>query len=458
MDLIFLNNQKGKSSLLLGGYRLNLSKINKETTLWRCVNRKDCSATVTLDLTKTVVLRQKPHTCESDFIKNEVLMTIEQCKKDVCVDFGPIQSIYEKKFEPLKQKGKRYLAEIPTFGCIKNALYRARKKFLGSRRLLFENIKDVEVPNIYKPFFVCEDGEGNEKILIFATALSKKTIKSNKKLCTYFGDGTFRCVPKPFYQLFSVHADLGSTQRTTFVVPVAYGLLPNKNEATYSRFFKLLRDKLGFNPAVYKCDYEQAQINGIKNAFPETKISGCFYHFNKAVWKKSKELNATLSEAGRKITRLCALLPLLPARRIPEAWASILEESPVITTLNRFLKYFKQQWKPLITPGLLSCADDRHRTTNPLEGWHRRLNANIKKNPNFFYFLHKLRQEAKHVDIKITDSIFSTLAKNRKNYDIVFDEKLKNLLSDLNQNKFSAMTFLKKIVYLKLGMGVKFSK
>lgn len=127
MDLVFIKNQKGQDSLIVGSNRYNLSKVNNYTTLWRCVNRSDCSATLTLDLTKTNILRRKRHSCESDHIRNEVLLIIEKCKRDVCTDFGPILPIYERNFEVLKLKGQRYEYEIPSFCTIKNTLYRERK-------------------------------------------------------------------------------------------------------------------------------------------------------------------------------------------------------------------------------------------------------------------------------------------------------------------------------------------
>jgi hypothetical protein len=51
-------------------------------------------------------------------------------------------------------------------------------------------------------------------------------------------DGTFDTAPPPFVQLFILMATLpnGST------CPTVYGLLPDKTAATYTQFFKIVKD------------------------------------------------------------------------------------------------------------------------------------------------------------------------------------------------------------------------
>lgn len=86
--------------------------------------------------------------------------------------------------------------------------------------------------------------------------------------------------------------------------------------------------------------------------------------------------------------------------------------------------YLERQWHPLIST-LISCAGQRHRTTNPLEGWHRRLNVVIPKRPSLFIFIHKIRGESKHFDVIIKKSLFESRRKNRNNKDIIFDKMYK---------------------------------
>lgn len=66
----------------------------------------------------------------------------------------------------------------------------------------------------------------------------------------------------------------------------------------------------------FTCDYEVAVMNAIKEAFPEVKITGCYFHFKKATKKKTKELKANETAIGRRLLRMATTLPLLPPNMI----------------------------------------------------------------------------------------------------------------------------------------------
>lgn len=78
------------------------------------------------------------------------------------------------------------------------------------------------------PFLLYDSGDGDsERLFIFAT---QQNLKCLAESTSWFADGTFKVTPDQFYQLYTVHADINS-----IVVPMAYGLLPSKSEATYTR-------------------------------------------------------------------------------------------------------------------------------------------------------------------------------------------------------------------------------
>lgn len=112
----------------------------------------------------------------------------------------------------------------------------------------FGNLADVIVPIAFSEnFLVCDDGD-EEKILIFSSKIARQIISGTRHPSgAYFGDGTFKSVPPPIYQLYTVHLDLGFNYATTNIAPVIYGLLPNKSQETYKRFFSMIKEKLNFN-------------------------------------------------------------------------------------------------------------------------------------------------------------------------------------------------------------------
>ncbi|XP_053604512.1 uncharacterized protein LOC128671781 [Plodia interpunctella] len=341
----FIQNKRGNDTLLYKRHRYNLNIINTNgSSLWRCNKRKICSATVTIDSTRKTILRKSKtgHTCGESDCTNKLAKLISSLKKAVCNDLGPVQNIFEEKTQNLNPRF------IPKFRTIKDSLYRARKKYLKTNLLNCNNTKQLKLPEAFTNIFLliedrCED---EEKIFIFGTRLGRKIAKNHE---SYFADGTFKTVPKPFYQLYVLHLDLNSTKTKTNIIPVFYTLLPNKKEKTYLRVFALLKEKLGINVKSFKCDYEKAQMNAVSAVFPQAKISGCYHHFNDAIWRYSKKIKLNRNREGRNITRKASVIPLFPASRIPEAWRYILESSSDNEKFIKFRKYFEMEWYPRLT-------------------------------------------------------------------------------------------------------------
>lgn len=184
-------------------------------------------------------------------------------------------------------------------------------------------------------FFVCEDGD-DDKIVIFASPLVRKTLKTYKGM--YYADGTFKAAPSPFYQVYTLHIDLGSTITSTNIVPALNVLLPNKSEETYSRLFKLLKDNLGINMKHFKCDFELAPIKAVRAIFPTIRVTGCFFHYNKAICRKRKKLKVKKMKDGRNTLRMVALIPLLPSAKIDDALNVIWNDAPQNPEMIKFMQ------------------------------------------------------------------------------------------------------------------------
>ena len=99
----------------------------------------------------------------------------------------------------------------------------------------------------------------------------------------WYADGTFDISPTYFKQVYSIHIIINGT-----VLPLVYGLLPNKSQKTYVKFLSLLKDKVSQNPTSVNCDFEKAVMNAFQNIF-KCEIHGCFFHLSQA-WHKKIEL------------------------------------------------------------------------------------------------------------------------------------------------------------------------
>lgn len=455
-QLIFALNQKGKNTVLFDKYRYNFSLRNRNgTSRWRCIHRDDCSSTITLNDDRTKILRSSSHTCMSEKIDNDVFIAVNECKEKVCHNFDSVEKIYEETFAKLKKNcNPRDIDEIPEFSSKKDSVYAARKTFLETKSLNYKTVADVHIPRkLGKGFVVCEDGT-TDKIIIFSSTTARMYLKNADQeidVKQFFGDGTFHCVPHPFYQLYSLHVDVGSNEKSTNVVPVIFGLLPDKRQTTYVRFFQLIKEKLSVCIMKFKCDFEAAVMNAITKVFPECKISGCFYHYNKAIWRKAKNLNLNESKKDRKMVKMVSYLPLLPENFIEETWHVIMNSAEVKENVSKFKDYFDRQWIPIIKDNGLSCAFELHRTTNPVEGFHHRVNERFgKKNPPFFKFFWNLKKEAVHQDHRLMKSYFGVPKKNKRNRLIRLDAFLKEHVQDVITEKISPIEFLKKLILQKI--------
>ncbi|XP_061713897.1 uncharacterized protein LOC133522565 [Cydia pomonella] len=269
-ELVFIESQRGGKSLLHDGYRYNLNKTNKDsTTLWRCVNRADCSASIKLGPQRNNVRTPPtPHSCRRNKFRNEVDLIIDSCKKEVCKNYAPVKQIFEEQITKL---------------------------------------------NLHE--------------------------KSGKQ---FFGDSTFKRVPKPFKQLFTLQLDIGSNENHTNIVPVVYALLPDKTKRTYIRLFealkriRTLKRELSLDIDFFKCDYEVGQYKAFRMVFPQAKLTGCYFHFNKNVWDKGEEMNLTSTKEGRHAVRLTANLPLIPTACIADAWINIIQITPDTDEMRDF--------------------------------------------------------------------------------------------------------------------------
>lgn len=448
-EIVFTKNQKGGDSLLHDGYRYNKNIISKNTTNWRCVNRRkfDCNASITLN-TSNEIVRVSDHVCARNHDENQVILAMNKCKEEVCKNFSSVPKLLEACLEDLEGNG---VNELPAVKQKQDAMYRARRRFLKS-----DDTNHFGIPKVLaKDFLVCDDDgeDGNDKILIFSTDVCT-TFTNIFSTGMFFGDGTFMSAPSPYAQLYVIHIDLGSNEEITDVIPVVYGLLPNKKLTTYIRFFTLLRDELDIDIRQFKADYEVAAIRAIQNVFPSAEISACYFHFSKAVWKNGKKHGCSVEKDERRMVRLAANLPLLPEKHMREGWRSILKISPKNNRTKNFIKYYEKQWlDDKYALKIISVAGKRHRTNNPAEGWNRRINARINRNPHLYEFLFRMKKEAQICERRIKRFVStskSRIKSIRRKADIGFDNVYKQLLSKLEKNNITPLNFLRKITFLLL--------
>ena len=71
------------------------------------------------------------------------------------------------------------------------------------------------------------------------------------------------------------------------VLPCLYGLLTNKSQGTYQRFWEDLRnntEEYVMQPVSLLTDFELASVQAIKEYFPYAIVTGCFFNLGQSLW------------------------------------------------------------------------------------------------------------------------------------------------------------------------------
>lgn len=118
-----------------------------------------------------------------------------------------------------------------------------------------------------------EDEEEDPRIIMFG---SERCVQFLGRSPHWFFDSTFKTAPHLFFEVLMLHVLLG--WRTLACVFV---LMPNKTEETYYRVFGKLRAMYPeFRPETVMSDFEVAAMNAFRGAYPESSITGCFFHLS----------------------------------------------------------------------------------------------------------------------------------------------------------------------------------
>jgi hypothetical protein len=256
--------------------------------------------------------------------------------------------------------------------------------------------------------------DDDKRIIIFATASNIKLLKSTS---TWYGDGTFAVCPQIFYQLYTVNV-LSSGKN----LPLAYILLPDKEEQTYVKMFELLLNGFQSNelPQNFGHDFEKGAINAIKTYMPETNIFGCYFHFAQSLWRQMQKKHlsnqyVTDMDLRLKFKGLKALC-FVPPQDVIVAYNLLVASST--KEFIPMLKYLETYYigKPVESrPGLRKipsfpisfwncyqrCINGEQKTNNSLEAWHQQFENACGKHPTLNRLIENMRLEQKNTEILI---------------------------------------------------------
>lgn len=174
--------------------------------------------------------------------------------------------------------------------------------------------------------------------------------------------------------------------------------MESRSQVAYQDLFSFIRRIVPeLDPDYFMTDFETAQQNAVLDIFPRVRLSGCLWHYSRAVCRniRSLGLHALVRDNpnARRVVRLCLAIPLAPPGRLFEALNAILVEARRLDLHDQLLNlfnYLRATWIQGIGERILSVFGVRHRTNNIAEAHHRNLNSRVVRRPNIWRFLGNL--------------------------------------------------------------------
>lgn len=173
--------------------------------------------------------------------------------------------------------------------------------------------------------------------------------------------------------------------------------MESRTESAYRDLYQFIRQTVPeLDPDFFMTDFEVAQQNSILEAFPRVRLSGCLWHYARAVCRNVRSLGLHQlvrdNVNARRIVRLSLAIPLAPPARLMEALNEVVVESRRLQlqeSFANFFQYLRGTWIEGIGESILSVFGVRHRTNNLAECHHRNINSRLVRRPNIWRFLGK---------------------------------------------------------------------
>lgn len=310
-----------------------------------------------------------------------------------------------------------------------------------------------------------DDAWTDKRIIIYATA---ENLRNLFKSDVWFVDGTFKCAPSIFFQLFAIMGAVSQpTARGTqkIGIPFVYALLETKKESAYTKVFEAVinhaRDlQIIINlPSVVMSDFEVGIINAAKREVGADKVRCCLFHLGQSVYRRVQDEGLQQKYADpddssiRDAARMLVALAFLPPDDIKDQFEELEGEMPedFLDVYDYFGKTYVRgreatgrRGRPRVVPPRYSPSLWSHyhsvlqgtaRTNNISEGWHNRLQVVIgKDHPSFYAFLTELKKEQADSEIMLRQlQLGQKVRKGQDPKRKKMEERIYNMVSKYNE-------------------------
>ena len=408
-------SKRGCEKLTYGGHLFTFDKNSADGTkkFWRCDKRiiDGCKSRLHTNAITNEVLRLiNEHTDGSNAAGVEIakMQTNLKCSAE---DSQEIPSVLFNNI--LQGTSIAVRGQMPGKDAVRLMVQRKRNEILASPAQPV-NLASIIIPDSFRMyefaprqnenFLLIDSGAGDpDRILVFGRQSHVNWSFQMKKI---YVDGTFRSAPSLFSQVYVIMAARGE-----FVLPILYALLPDKQEETYKRLFKSIRELWpDFAPSSISTDFEKAALNAMRSIFPESELFGCLFHLVKNMRKKlASEGLMHIYNADPDFglaARMIVALAFLPPNLLEDALEELTNETPeaLMPILNWFEDFYIGRLnrrgirQPAMFPWKIWSVYERtlngiDRTNNHAEAAHRRMQAELgMDHPTLWKFINGIQK------------------------------------------------------------------
>jgi hypothetical protein len=467
-------SKKGRRMICFQGFMFWHHKDGLRKKIWRCQEHQTRKCKARLHTTDTmknikVIQAKGSHNHEPHPILNEVKRALNQIRMEASVlTSHPSQLIADNVLNvTLAAKGA-----LPRLDSIKRSIRNIRTATL--RHLIAPRSRaEIDIPEKLRTTL----GSNPVSFLLFdsiTTHLTQERIFGTRENLHFLKlsdiwlvDGTFKCSPTLFYQIFVIHA-----YRTNSIFPLVYCLTPNRTTETYSRIIAALKDlEPSLTPKIIMSDFEIASRNAFHAAFPEAEQKGCFFHFTQSLYRNIQRYHeihdkySNDSDFALMLRHLCALA-FVPAHDVDAIFEALMDEeffSKNEAILTEYIIYFENTWlgrwnrrhtrriPPKFEISQWNCynsvLEDLPRTNNGCEGFHHALASLLGcSHPTIFKLIEGLQRQQQLTEIKIQQFIANSNAPVKKRY-AKKNQNLKDIVSGYGSQNFCPIEYLRRLAY-----------
>ena len=372
-------------------YKFRVGSTSKAgTTRWRCC-KKNCSATL-YTIRREVINFTGPHCHEQPNVQADVLR--RTCKRKALDDLTckPSKIIKTEHF-----KSGDIQIEAGDYKRIREAIYRERRKkypvLPKSHEEVFQCLESIPLKTAKGEDFILELDAGNSMVLFSCKENLEFLSSCEDILC----DGTFKCVPKHFEQMYVIVG-----HRQGCYIPLVFVLMTERTEEKYNCMWSKLKGHcesadLILRPSIIMMDFEKAAMNSAVSAFPAAKLHGCRFHLAQAWFRKiqslglSSQYNAKESEVSKWLSYFFGL-PFLRPGEVSDCFTDdLFAITPNDERCDQFADYVLVNFvdsNSKFPPSLWAFDDASLRTNNGCESFNGHFNKEFySTHPNIYSFI-----------------------------------------------------------------------